>query len=132
MDYENKLLLAHMEEASDNEKFKVFYESAEKDNEPDYELLRKHIEQWTQLNPYDMAEFMQHKKDTLKNNANDTGASKSKSVRHLMDLPQGLYRLLSVLSPNFLGARELTQKARLKRIKTFVKKFPAFRMCKKL
>lgn len=119
-------------EAKRNEKLQLFHGSCEKDGEPDYELLRKHIEIWAQRHPEDMAGFLEYRHHQLENNYKDNGGSDSLDMRNLGAMPPGLYALLCILSPNFLGANEISPESRNKRARTFYQKFPVFRMCKKL
>lgn len=120
------------QKAKDDARLNLFYGSAEKDNEPDYEILRKHIEIWTQRHPQEMRDFLEFKKEQLKNNYKDNGASHSLETRNLGAMPPGLYGLLCTLSPNFLGANEFTAENKSKRSREFYKRFPVFRMCEKL
>lgn len=115
-----------------NADLNLFYKTAENEaGEPDYELLRKHIEIWFQTHPQEAREFLAHRKETIRNNIKDTGASKDNNIRHAADIPAGLYVLLKILSPNFLGAQELKVDDKKKKIRTFLKKFPVFRMSEK-
>lgn len=116
------------------ERLSVFVGSAEKDNEPDYELLAKHIEQWIQ-NPENLPEIVllkEQQEEARKNNLKSTGASKSLDGRMIGAIPPSLFNILIILSPNFLGAHELTPDAKKKRVHKFFKRFPMFLTCEKL
>lgn len=119
-------------QAKQSEMVRMFLGSCEHDDQPDYELLRKHIEIWAQRHPDEMAAFFEYKKKVLNANNNDYGSSDSMDTRQLGAMPPGLYSLLCILSPNFLGAKELTAEERIKKNRTFYRKFPAFSLCKKI
>lgn len=118
--------------AKQSEKMALFYGSCEKDGEPDYELLRKHIEIWAQRHSQEMSEFFAYRQQVLNENKKDTGSSDSLNMRNLGAMPPGLYALLCILSPNFLGGKELGTEERIKKQRTFYKKFPVFSMCEKI
>jgi hypothetical protein len=120
------------EQAKQSEKMAAFYGSGEVDGEPDYEALRMHIEVWVQRHPEEMKEFLEYRNQTLAENRSDSGASNSLNMRNLGAMPPGLYALLCILSPNFLGATELKIEDRTKKQRTFYRKFPVFSMCKKI
>ena len=56
------------QKAAKDDRLALFYGTAEKDGEPDYEILRKHIEIWTQRHPEDMRDFLEYRNEQLKNN----------------------------------------------------------------
>lgn len=109
-----------------------FRGSAQRGLEPDYEMLRKHIEVWVQRHPKEMQEYLVYRKQQLKDNLNKTGASDSGNLRGFCALPESLFGMLVLVAPNFLGAEELTPLERRQRARLFVKKFPAFQTCEKL
>lgn len=115
-----------------DEKLHTFIGSCEKDNEPDYELLKRHLEMWVARNPEAAKNFLDYKKETLATNFKDTGANKDNSIRMSAGIPRGLYQLFSVLSPNFMGQKELTPKSRTKKTREFLKHFPIFKTVKSL
>jgi hypothetical protein len=115
-----------------NPEIQVFYNTCQTDQEPDYELIRKHIEQWVQRHPQETRDFMEYKKEVLRENFNEYGATKDGKARKLVEIPQGLYTLLRILAPNFLGAQEISAEEKKKRVRKFAKKFPAFLMCEKI
>jgi hypothetical protein len=123
-----------------DERLKVWTGRAQDGLEPNYELLKKHLEVWIKKSPensYKMAEFLVHRKETLANNFNDLGSSKkstfgSSLTRKLCEIPPDIFRIFSVLAPNFLGAEELTAETRKKRVHLFLKHFPVFQACRKI
>lgn len=117
---------------SEKEKLDLFEGTCEKDGEPDYELLRKHIEQWFQRHPEEGKRFVEYNMAVREALDKDTGASRLETTRHAANIPQGLYAVLSILSPNFIGQKELSAEAQKKKLRTFLKKFPVFRTPKKL
>lgn len=119
-------------QAKQSEALSLFYSTCEKEGQPDYELLRKHIEVWTQRHSNQMVEFFAYRTQKLKENENEFGSSGSLELRNLGAMPPGLYALLCILAPNFLGAKELTVEERVRKQRTFYKKFPIFSMCKKI
>lgn len=113
------------------EDLKVWHGSCEVDNDPDYELLKRHFEVWCSRHPEQLAEFLVYRKEQHATNLKDTGASESNEIRLAAGIPPKIFTLFSLLSPNFLGAKEITPDARRKRLKKFLKEFPIFRMHKK-
>ena len=128
----NSLEIELARQAKQSEALSLFYGSCEKDGEPDYELLRKHIEVWTQRHAQEMAQFCAYREQVLKENFRESGATSSLNMRKLGAMPPGLYALLNILSANFLGGKELTVDKRTKKQRTFYKKFPVFSMCEKI
>lgn len=123
---------AYMEKQMDKkENLQTWKGSAEVDNEPDYEILKRHLEVWIKRNPKEMQEFIDYRKETIRNNLKATGASKSNNMRIAAAIPPGLFGIFSLLSPNFLGQKELTPDAQRKRTRKFLKHFPMFRMSEK-
>lgn len=114
------------------ERLKVWAGSCEKNMEPDYELLKRHLEVWITRYPEEMKAFLEHRKQTLNENLNKFGSSKGGLIRKLMEMPPLLYKLFVILSPNCFGDAELTPENRIKRVKTFLKHFPVFQACEKL
>lgn len=109
-----------------------FRGSAQHGLDPDYEMIRKHIEIWVQRHPEEMKEYLLYRKQQLKENLNKTGASESGNLRGFCALPSSLFAMLILVSPNFLGAEETTPLLRRQRARMFVRKFPAFQTCEKL
>lgn len=114
-----------------NPDIETFRGTAEKDGEPDFWLIDKHITEWIKTHPNEARDFLLHRREVQGAHYKDTGASISNDVRHVMDMPTGLYTLLRILSPNVFGHMELGPKARKKRLKKFLKQFPVFQVCKK-
>lgn len=120
--------------AKNDEKMNVFHGSCEQDNEPNYEHLKRHIEVWITRHPEEMAEFLAFKKDTKAGSFNEFGTTKSglAGVRQVGGIPQGLFNIFSILSPNFLGAKEISIEGRKKRQREFFRNFPVFQTTEKL
>lgn len=114
------------------ERLKVWQGSCQKGNEPDYELLKRHLEVWIYRYPDEMKAFLEYRKQSLKDNLNKFGSSQSGLIRKLMEMPPKLYKLFIVLSPNCFGDQEFTPQNRVKRVTTFLKHFPMFQACEKL
>lgn len=113
------------------EEMKTWYGSCEKDNETDYELLKRHFEVWVSRYPEEMATFLEYKKDTIRANHNEFGANNDGTMRLSMGIPPKLFTLFSVLSPNFIGAKELKPEERKKKLRRFLKEFPIFKLHEK-
>ena len=122
-----------MSKSEKAERLEIFRGSAERDNEPDFEILARHIEQWIQnpKNAVEAREFMQYRKDQIKANKKATGASEDNSIRLNGAVPQSLYNILVILSPNFLGGKEFSPKMKRKRVRAFFKRFPVFSLTEK-
>lgn len=126
-------VVARIEKAvAGNEKLQLFHGTCEKDGEPDYELLKRHVEVWAARHPKEMAEFLVERKQTLDNNYKDTGASESNDLRVGVAMPEPLFQLFTILSPNFAGMKEASIESRTKKFRNFMREFPVFRVCKKI
>lgn len=113
------------------EKLKTFAGTAQDGLEPDYELLKRHLESWATSHPDKMKSFLEYRKALINSNVKDTGAFKDNSGRRLLIMPPELYRLFIILAPNFVGGEELTPESQIKRARQFIKEFPVFKAHKK-
>ncbi len=116
---------------SNQEKLGVFQGSAQEGLEPDYELLKRHLEVWAVNNQESMRNFLEYKKEVIRSNFKETGGFADNSGRRLMSIPDELYKLFYILAPNFVGGEELTPESQKKRAHLFLKHFPVFKMHEK-
>lgn len=108
---------------------KMLKNSAQDGLEPDYEILKRHIEVWIKRNPEEAKEFFQYRKDIHNNSEDKSGPA---NLRATAAIPPTLWGLLHLLAPNIVGSQELTPDAQRKRLHKFLKHFPMFKMVEKL
>lgn len=114
------------------ERMKVWEGSCQDGLEPNYELLKRHLEVWVSRYPSEMASFINYKKQSVLDNKNKFGSSDSGLTRKLLEIPPLLYKLFIILAPNSFGDQELTPETRKKRVRIFLKHFPVFQACEKI
>lgn len=114
------------------DRLKVWEGSCQKGLDPDYELLKRHLEVWIARYPAEMRSFLEYRKQSISDNNNQFGSSTSGLVRKLLEIPPELHKLFVILSPNVFGDEELTPETRKKRVRLFLKHFPMFQACEKI
>lgn len=111
---------------------KIIRGSAQHGLEPDYEVLKRHIELWIAKNPEETQRFLEYRRKKRSENLNEFGSDEKGLVRETAALPPGLFNIIMVLAPNFFGAQEITPESKKKRLRKSLKQFPMFQTCEKL
>lgn len=114
------------------DRLKVWQGSCQSGLDPNYELLKRHLEVWVNRYPAEMAAFIEYRKQSVSDNLNKFGATQGGLMRKLMEIPPGLHKLFAILAPNVFGDEELTPETRKKRVRKFLKHFPVFKACEKI
>lgn len=94
--------------------------------QPMWDVIAKIIDIWASQNPQRWQSLLLSWDETRKTRANVYGATKSKSLRYTLDIPEDIHNMIRVLYP----VEDLPMDKKF--FRTFGKKFPKFLICEKL